>query len=149
MMTEVPRPAITRDQIVPVICSTGESAATLTAPVNGELELWKSAINQLLAWRKAPKEGDSGDAPCSDIVDSAIDFAFDQIEGEYVRAPDSMVPSGAGRIAMEWNGEEGTVILEFVETGTASYTRFGRNGKILESHFLKRNPASRQLELRG
>jgi hypothetical protein len=149
MITELPRTAITRDQIVPVICSTGESAATLTAPVNGELKLWRSAIDQLLAWRNAPKEGDGEDAPRGDVVDSAIGFAFDQLEGASVRAPDSMVPSGAGRIAMEWNAEDGTLILEFVETGTASYTRFDRNGKIMERRLLKRNPTSRQLELRG
>ena len=149
MMTQVPRTGITRDQIVPVINSTGGWAAALTDPINVELSLWKTAIDQLLAWKKAPKMDDCGDYPTREIVDSAIDFAHDQIDGEPARAPDSMVPSGAGRIAMEWNNENGTVILEFLELGTASYTRFDRKGKILEKHILKRNPTSRQLELRG
>ncbi len=149
MMAQVPRVGITRDRIVPAINSTGGRAAALTDPINAELNHWKKAIDQLLAWRRAAGADDGEDLPTSEIADSAIDFAYDQIGGVYACAPDSMVPSGAGRIAMEWNNENGTVVLEFVELGTASYTRFDRNGKILEKHVLKRNPTSRQLELRG
>lgn len=50
---------------------------------------------------------------------------------------------------MEWNNENGTVILEFVEPGTATYTSFDRNGKLLVKHFVKRDPVSRKLELKG
>jgi hypothetical protein len=148
-MIQIPGYGITRDQSVPAINSTGGWAAALTSPANAELTLWKKAIDQLLAWRNATETDDGGDIPIPEIADSAIDFAYDQIDGQLTCAPDSIVPSGAGRIAMEWNNENGTVILEFVELGTATYTRFGRNGKILEKHVLKRNPTSRQLELRG
>ncbi len=146
-----PATGITRDITVPVIGATRAGAIAWTSPENIESNLWKKLIDQLLAWRSASEVEAGDELPVREIVDLAIDFASAQIkDGDSVScAPDSMVPSGAGRIAMEWNDENGTRILEFVQPGTAALTTFGRDGRISAKLALKLDPAGRQLERRG
>lgn len=49
---------------------------------------------------------------------------------------------------MEWNDAPFTVIVEFVDRGTATRTIFA-NQRITSKVLLVRNPKSRKLELRG
>lgn len=104
----------------------------------------------MLAWINMKSGENCGDYPTQEIAETAIDYAMDQINDEHgADAPDSIVPSGGGRIAMEWNERSSTVIVEFVGLGTATYTKFDSAGKIAERRHLQRNPQSRRLELRG
>lgn len=139
---------IARDRTVPAVVSAGASAIALTSLVNAESALWKKAIDQMLAWRNPALADNCGDFPACEIVDTAIDFAMDQFDGGSC-APDSIMPSGAGRIAMEWNNQNATMILEFIGLGSAVLTMFDSSGKIVERRSLERNPKSRKLEPQG
>ncbi len=140
--------SITREDTVPMIGASSSSLIARTSDVNGEHALWKQAIDQMLAWKKAAAVDNLEDLPTNEIVDTAIDYAYEQA-GSSTRAPDSVVPSGGGRIAMEWNDKGETMILEFVDLGIATCTIIKPTGKLVERHQLIRNPRSRKLELQG
>ncbi|MGC8560811.1 MAG: hypothetical protein ACP5O1_09045 [Phycisphaerae bacterium] len=148
MTIQIQGGGIARENAVPANQSCGPSPIARTSPVNEETALWKQAIDQMLAWKNIGGVDNLDDLPKEEIVTTAIDYAVDQI-GSGTCAPDSIVPSGGGRIAMEWNNQNATLILEFVDLGIATRTIFNQSGKIIERHTLKRNPKSRQLELRG
>lgn len=113
----------------------------------GDTTVWKSAYNEMLLWRSPSSPFDQEDQPDQAILDTAIDYAVDQIR-HGGPAPASIIPSGSGRIAMEWNDEPYTVIVEFVDVGTATRTIF-KEQKVESKVLLVRNPKSRKLELRG
>jgi hypothetical protein len=88
------------------------------------------------------------DRPSDEALDTAIDYAIDQIETPAgADAPDSIIPSGSGRIAMEWNVGGVTISIEFISRGTARYSMF-QGGKLVVYETLVRNPESRELEKR-
>lgn len=150
MITQGQGSGISRESIIRLAECHGPSPIARISSDDYEIGLWKQAVDQMLQWRKSASADRSEDLPSAEIVDAAIDFAMDQIGLKHATsAPDSIVPSGAGRIAMEWNSATSTVILEFVETGGAIHTRFGPNGTVVERNRVQRNPKSRQLELRG
>ena len=145
-------PGIAREHAFPAINTTGPSLIALSSAIDPETVLWRQAIDQMLHWRsmRAKAVVLEDDMPAPEIVDTAIDFAYDQLNSDTgASAPDSVVPSGAGRIAMEWNGGGETQIIEFTGSGVATYTIFNIEGKIAQRGFLQRNPHSRQMELRG
>ncbi|MBI1374287.1 MAG: hypothetical protein GC159_16345 [Phycisphaera sp.] len=110
---------------------------------------WQQAVDVLLGWKSSPDQFDPEDRPDAAILDTAIDYAFDQSrfeDGDV--APDSIIPSGSGRVAMEWNDGQETVIIDFVGRGVARYTLF-KQGRVQAKLVLRRNPESRQLELQG
>ncbi len=114
---------------------------------NSDVALWKSAYDEMLLWRSSSSPFELEDQPDQAILDTAIDYAVDQIR-EGGPAPSSIIPSGSGRIAMEWNDAPVTVIVEFIDVGTAIHTIF-KGQKIVSRGRLIRNPKSRKLELRG
>jgi len=125
----------------------GASAETLTTSAERDTDHWRQAIDEMLRWRSTPEWFEPADRPDEEVLDTAIDYAMDQIgEPGGEPAPSSILPSGAGRIAMEWNHGPYTVILEFVRRGTALYTKFDC-GRVTGKYLLARNPASRKLEL--
>ncbi|MBV8781243.1 MAG: hypothetical protein JO353_07585 [Phycisphaerae bacterium] len=127
----------------------GTPTQALLTSASSDAAMWRCAIDQILAWRSTSEQIDLDDRPDADVLEAAIDFAVDQIEAcDGVVAPNSIVLSGSGRIAMEWNEESLTSIIEFVGRGTAVHTQFNR-GKVILKQFLDRNPISRHLELRG
>jgi hypothetical protein len=148
MRIQAPRSEIARDHnIIPAVAPTGGQMASLSAPLAVEEQMWSKAIDQLLTWRLESQKQGGDDLPSNQVIDSAIDFAKDMIDGGIAYcAPDSMVPHGGG-IAMEWNPNSGTFILEFSESGIARYTQFNKHGKVVESGHLLRNPSTRQFEL--
>ena len=139
---------IARDRIIPVGDTSNSSEIALTRPPNREPALWKQAIDQMLAWKKIGSVENCEDYPAQEIADTAIDFAIDQ-NATGISAPDSIVPSGGGRIAMEWNAPSTTIIVEFLGLGIATYTRFDGAGKVAARDTLRRNPQSRRMELQG
>ena len=108
---------------------------------------WRSAYNEMLGWMSPSSPFDPEDQPDQVIIEAAIDYAVDQIRANGP-APSSIIPSGNGRIAMEWNDAPFTVIVEFVDRGTATRTIFA-NQRVSSKVLLIRNPKSRKLELRG
>ncbi len=139
---------IARDRIIPAGGTAYAAGIALTRPPNREAALWKQAIDQMLAWKKTRIVENCEDYPAQDVADTAIDFAVDQSDTG-TSAPDSIVPSGGGRIAMEWNTPSETIIVEFIGLGTASYIRFDSAGKVAARDTLRRNPQSRRLQLQG
>jgi hypothetical protein len=104
------------------------------------VEDWQQAIHEMLGWMSTPDQFDPQDQPDDAILETAIDYAADQIEEEEGDiAPDSIVLSGSGRIAMEWNDGAATAIIEFVQRGKAHFTLFVE-GKVREKQVLVRNP---------
>ena len=92
----------------------------------------------------SPGHFEVDDRPDGAILETAIDYACDQIKDqEGAPTPASIVPSGTGRIAMEWNDGPTTVVIEFIALGQATYTRF-KSGKIELKQHLQRNPRSRK-----
>ena len=148
MTIQIQGGGIAREDTIPVNQPCGPSPIARTSYVNEEADLWKQAIDRMLTWKSGGGADHPDDPPKAEIITAAIDYACDQSDSG-ISAPDSMVPSGAGRIAMEWNDRNGTTIIEFVDLGTAQFTRFDRGGKVVERHTLRRNPRSRQLELLG
>lgn len=127
----------------------GEPYGAPPAPQRGDDTLWREAIDEMLRWVYPAAGLRLEDVPEHDVLSTAIDYAVDQAEeSDAARPPDSIVPSGSGRIAMEWNDGAITLIVEFVKQGVANYTEF-HEGKIYRQGLLVRNPTSRRLELRG
>ena len=139
---------IARDRIIPVGVTSGSPGIALTQTSSIEEGLWKKAIDQMLAWKKIGGVENCEDYPAQDVANTAIDFAIDQ-SATGISAPDSIVPSGGGRIAMEWNTPSETIIVEFIGLGTATYIRFDGAGKVAARDSLRRNPQSRRLQLQG
>jgi hypothetical protein len=111
--------------------------------------LWEQIVDQLLRWKSNPDMFEIQDQPDHPVLATAIDYAVDQMRGnEGAAAPGSVISSGNGRIAMEWNDGPLTVTIEFTGLGVAEYTLFD-HGKVHKKSALLRNPRSRQLELRG
>lgn len=148
-------PEITRDRTYRY-GGTGGTPADALSPTRRDAALkrqrvedWQQAIHEMLGWMSTPDQFDPQDQPDDAILETAIDYAADQIEEEEGDiAPDSIVLSGSGRIAMEWNDGAATAIIEFVQRGKAHFTLFVE-GKVREKQVLVRNPESRKLELRG
>lgn len=140
---------ITRDRARLRIDTGGSNADALVSSSRPDVALWRQAIDQMLGWRSAAADLAAEDKPDDDVLDTAIDYAVDQIENiSGAAAPSSIIPSGSGRIAMEWNDGSITFIIEFVALGTANLIEF-RAGKVIRRSTLRRNPKSRQLELWG
>ena len=139
---------IARDRIIPVGGTACSAGIALTQPPNREPALWKQAIDQMLEWKTKRSVDNCEDYPTQDVADTAIDFAVDQSDTG-TSAPDSIVPSGGGRIAMEWNTPFQTIIVEFIGLGAATYIRFDSAGKVAARDTLRRNPQSRRLQLQG
>lgn len=140
--------SITRTETVQYIVTRGTPADAL-APrevVEDEM-LWKEIIEAMLSWRLDFSRFDPEDRPDGEILDTAIDYACDEIRSG-APAPSSVVPSGSGRVAFEWNAGDNTVIVEFVDRGVAMLTQFV--GDLVESNVrLKRDPLTRKLEIEG
>lgn len=127
---------------------TGVASADSLATFNYKDEThWRNAIDELLLWKSAPDTFDIEFKPDPAILDSAIDFAVDNLEVSQP-APRSIVPSGNGSITMEWRDGPVTLIVEFDDPGRATFSRFC-NGHLAEEGMLHRNPLSRSLERRG
>jgi hypothetical protein len=133
----------------PASQSSGVSAKATTAALRPDADLWRQAIDEMLGWMSPAGDLDSQDLPQGEILATAIDYAVDQaIDPNGAPPPDSIIPTGSGRIAMEWNDGPRTVIVEFAGRGEAEYIEM-RSGAMLDRRKLARNPKSRQLELRG
>jgi hypothetical protein len=142
-------PSIARESTRHSAGAGGTHADALVSSARPDTKLWRHAVDAMLGWRSCPNQFDADDQPDDAILETALDYAVDQIEDELGDpVPTSIVPSGGGRIAMEWNDGPYTVVIEFVALGLASYTRFNR-GRIESKQQLRRNPKSRKLELRG
>lgn len=140
---------ITRDTTYRTMETGGTPPAALKTRFRPEVEHWQSAIDEMLRWRLDGSVFEPEDRPRIHILDTAIDFAADQKEDESGgRAPTSIMPSGNGRVAMEWNQGSYTMIIEFVALGRAVCTEFS-GGEVRNQYELKRNPVSRKLEIRG
>jgi hypothetical protein len=127
------------------IATRGTSSDALSSYRRGDRDAWTHAIDEMLRWKAAPDQFDASDQPNDAILETAIDYAVDQRD-ENGPAPDSIVLSGSGRIAMEWNDDSATVVVEFVGLGAATYSRF-MGQQLQEGGRLTRNPRSRKLEL--
>ena len=139
---------ITRDTTLRTI-GVGAGHTDWLSSFHADKDLWSEAIDQMLGWKSGSIQFEAADRPDEDILSTAIDYAVDQINaGEGASAPNSIIPSGSGRVAMEWNDGQRTIIIEFFEPGRANYTEIYR-GKFARKITLVRNPTSRQLELRG
>jgi len=140
---------IIRDDTIRSVSVGGTPADALVSSVRPDVKHWQHAIDEMLRWKSCPGQFGVDDQPEEAVLDTAIDYAVDQIEdAQGYPAPSSIIPSGSGRIAMEWNDGSFTVIIEFVALGRAIYTRFN-HGKVEERRELNRNPKSRKLEMRG
>jgi hypothetical protein len=137
---------ITRDNSSKYDTATG-GTPTNALFANDDIAAWKSACDEMLLWRSLSSPFEPEDQPDQAILNTAIDYAVDQIR-EGGPAPSSIIPSGSGRIAMEWNDAPITVIVEFIDVGTAIHTIFNEQ-KVVSRGILIRNPKSRKLELRG
>jgi len=146
--TKTSNPSITRETtFTHVPPSDNDHSDVLISRGNGDDVLWCTAIDEMLSWKINSDYFEPEDQPSHDILEAAIDFAYDQIcEGG--PAPASIVPSGNGRIAMEWNEGNSTVVVEFIGLGFANYNVFVGQ-KLTINEQLTRNPLSRKLELRG
>lgn len=138
---------IVRDKTQDYVTSCGFVEDGIASDWHSREGLWKQAIDEMLAWRAGSELFEPDDVPDQEILDTAIDYAMDQIR-ERGPVPSSIIPSGSGRIAMEWNDRDSTVVIEFVALGVATYTLFDC-GKRRHKLYLFRDPASRKLELRG
>jgi hypothetical protein len=140
---------IIRDATLRSIGAGGTPADALASSARPDAKLWKHAVDEMLGWTSRRGQFDADDEPDRAILETAIDYAVDQIEcKEGDPAPASSIPSGSGRIAMEWNEGPITVIIEFIALGRASYTTFNC-GRMESKRYLERNPKSRKLELRA
>jgi len=119
--------------------------ALSTPATHDDAALWDDACERMLAWRSSTDQFEPDDAPEVDILDTAIDFAVDE-RTRGGPAPSSIVPSGDGRVAFEWNDRGSTMVVEFIARGRARFTRI-ISGKVVEKGVLVRNPKSRKLEL--
>jgi len=136
----------TADIFSPFTKTRGAPRTSLASPDSGaSAELWGDAVERMLAWRSNPERFEPDDAPTLDVLDTAIDYAIDELDRSGP-APTSIVPSGDGRVAFEWYDQGSTMIVEFVGRGRARYTRIDA-GKVVEKGVLVRNPRSRKLEL--
>jgi hypothetical protein len=142
--------AIISDKVRQSTGAGGTPAAALLSSKQRDItHLWKDAIDAMLGWKMDSTQFETEDRPNYAILDTALDYACDQMESDQCDpAPDSIIPSGDGRIAMEWNDGPFTVILEFVARGLAVLQKF-KQGKLEETYPLHRNPRSRKLELQG
>lgn len=128
--------------------------ATADALAKSEVDdtclLWKDACEHLLTWRSNPETFDSEDRPAIEILDTAIDYAVDQLQNagkksQIGAAPTVIIPSGDGKVAFEWHHLKGAMVIEFVGRGRAKYTVFV-GGRVVDKGLLERNPQTRQLE---
>lgn len=149
---------ISEEQVASVTCTEVEDvpySVTGGAPTNAltsrqddeDQTVWKEIVDTMLAWHSDAGKFDPADQPDKDILDTAFDYAVDQITGGGA-APSNVVPSGSGRIAFEWNAGDRTDIVEFIAQGVATLTRF-QGGRVVETGRLIRNPRSRKLEIEG
>ena len=140
---------ITRERTIPAVTSRVARADTLASAVGSDTTLWKQAIDHMLGWMSSPHQFEPEDQPSAEILQAAIDFAVDHRDSaEGASAPNSIVPSGSGRIAMQWDHDRGTLVIEFVGPGSAFLTSFDQNGKVERRLPLQRDPRSRRLEAR-
>jgi hypothetical protein len=145
----------TRSVSRPYVDTGGTTGAALSAGPMGPTreELWRDAIDCMLRWSSDPDIFAPTDLPDPAVLESAMDLAFDLWDQEEERpratrwaAPTSIVPSGDGRIAFEWNNKDETVIVEIVGAGSATATVF-QAGKVVEHGPLQRNPLTRKIEM--
>ncbi len=138
---------IIRNEEVRVDTTSGTPAGAFASFRSEDGRLWRQAIDEMLGWRSTPEQFPPEDRPDQDIIITAIDYACDKVE-DGGPVPESIVPSGSGRIAMEWNAGTTTVIVEFIGLGVATLTRF-EGQRVVVKTVLYRNPKSRKLEQRG
>jgi hypothetical protein len=130
---------------VPAV-GVGGSAVVLSHQANAEHGPWFEAIAEMRRWRAQPEQFEAEDRPDALVLTTALDYAVSQNElAEGDPAPHSIVVSGGGRIAMEWNDGPLTVIIEFTGPGAACYERF-KSGKLECSGLLHQNPQNHALE---
>lgn len=134
----------------PRVRATSESAETIScaADERDDLQLWRSLLDELLKWKSNGDEiFEANDVPSPEVLESAIDWVVDAIDEDGQPAPSSVVPLD-GQVVFEWaNGSE-TIMLEVVGPGRFEYTLM-RNGRVTESYLLRRDPATRKLQLSG
>lgn len=99
-----------------------------------ELAEWRSAVSEMTEWKAEPIRFDEGNRMDEGALDTAIEYAIRQLRSSKVEvAPDSIVPSGFGRLTMEWNDLKRTVTMEFLAKGKAEITEFS-GGKIVHRY---------------
>ncbi|HVZ94735.1 MAG TPA: hypothetical protein VG797_09515 [Phycisphaerales bacterium] len=108
-------------------------------------ETWSDAIESMLAWRLNADVFEETFRPAAEIIDTAIDFAWDQAS-RFTDAPSSIVPGGNGTLVFEWHGSVEALTIEFVEQGRARVALFTSN-RIIKRGLMTRNPANRRLEM--
>jgi hypothetical protein len=133
--------------VTPFAKTRGATAEVLATPAIDSASLWTDAIDRMLEWRADPDRFDPCDAPSSEILDSAIDYAHDASRSGCF-APTIIVPSGDGRVAFEWHFGRDLMLIEFVGQGTANLTVF-TDGKVVRRDELTRDPLTRTLERGG
>lgn len=138
---------ITRDVTFKYATICGNDTADIMSFDQKDGSLWKQAIDEMLRWKGSDDLFEPEDRPTAEILDTAIDYAMDQIK-EGGPVPASIIPSGSGRVAMEWNDKLVTIVVEFTGLGIATYARF-EHGRLVARSTLRRNPQSRKMELRG
>jgi len=147
--------AATRSVSRPYVDTGGTTGSALVVGPLGPTreDLWRDAIDCMLRWSNSPEIFSPIDQPDSAVLESAIDLAFDLWDPEEKHAPEmrwvaptSIVPSGDGRIAFEWNAGNETIIIEITGEGSANATVF-LGGKVVDHGPLRRNPLTRKLEM--
>lgn len=123
---------------------TSDSALASTTLPTPELG-WFDAIERMLEWRNSPETFAPEDRIDIGVLDSAIDLAVDY-DSMNQPVPSSIVPSGSGCIAFEWNAGSETMIIELTGVGRATVTRF-EDGRVVYRGVLLRDPKTRKLQL--
>jgi len=121
--------------------------ALASQEVSDDQTLWNEVIEDMLSWLSDSSIFDPEDRPDKDILETALDSAYDQ-RSVSAPVPSNVVPSGSGRIAFEWYVGNDAEIVEFIGLGKAIYTKF-EGDRVVETSYLFRNPQSRKLEKEG
>ena len=125
-----------------VLRTRGTPQSALSTDIKrGDEALWKAVIDRLLKWSSDLSIFAPDDRPDALILRSAIDFAYDSM-AEDQPAPTSMMPSGQGAIAFEWDTGRFTQIVELTGIGTGTFTSF-KDGKIVAHIGISRDPETR------
>lgn len=140
--------SITWTPLIPYGITHGAPPETLASQeVGDDQAFWDEVIEDMLSWLSDPSIFDPEDQPDKEILETALDYAYDQ-RSVSASVPSNVVPSGSGRIAFEWYAGDDAEIVEFIELGKAILTRFKGN-RVIEVSHLFRNPQSRKLEKEG
>jgi len=127
--------------------TTGASPASLvTSPVARRPD-WTPVIDELLRWQSQGNDlFDTDDIPSEESLETAIDWACDCQEDDQP-IPQSITPSGNGRVTFQWLGGTRVVTIEVCGAGAAEWTEFDRGRLILQKP-IERTPITRRAQLR-